>query len=503
MLGKIEGRRRGRQRWLDAITDSMDMNLSKLWEMVKDRGTWHAQPRGKVAPGSPVCLQATSGTGVSLDGHAGLVGLGWCVGYTVILISLYIGFFYNVIIAWALHYLFSSFTTELPWTHCNHTWNSPRCSDARAPNTSSGPNDTLRTTPAAEYFERGVLHLHESQGIDDLGPPRWQLTSCLVLVIVLLYFSLWKGVKTSGKVVWITATMPYVVLFALLLRGVTLPGAVDGIRAYLSVDFHRLCEASVSAPSAHGPSSGAGRAGRGSMGWRAVGNGSKVEEGAVGKAVSPQEPRGRGDAEWRPDTEEQREEGALATGPQAHRGGQPLSAIHLQLLSRPAGQLPAGPRVGCGQDPGWVLGLGDFGNSPQDPPIPIFHAAGLADPRGRVSASEIAPRSSIDHTASFVTCVNRLMSPLPRPAPGRSPLLLRPSQVYSLRGHLLTDSDAKFKYDCSSEPVALRAQPLTPPLPRLAVPHGDLSTRGQLTLLRLPSGASPCGATHPAPSPHG
>nr|XP_045362864.1 sodium-dependent dopamine transporter [Camelus bactrianus] len=116
------------------------------------------------------------------------------VGYTVILISLYVGFFYNVIIAWAL---------------------------------------------------RGVLHLHESHGIDDLGPPRWQLASCLVLVIVLLYFSLWKGVKTSGKVVWITATMPYVVLFALLLRGITLPGAMDGIRAYLSVDFHRLCEASV------------------------------------------------------------------------------------------------------------------------------------------------------------------------------------------------------------------------------------------------------------------
>ncbi|XP_063460235.1 sodium-dependent dopamine transporter isoform X2 [Pan paniscus] len=92
---------------------------------------------------------------------------------------------------------------------------------------------------------RGVLHLHQSHGIDDLGPPRWQLTACLVLVIVLLYFSLWKGVKTSGKVVWITATMPYVVLTALLLRGVTLPGAIDGIRAYLSVDFYRLCEASV------------------------------------------------------------------------------------------------------------------------------------------------------------------------------------------------------------------------------------------------------------------
>lgn len=79
------------------------------------------------------------------------------VGYTVILIALYVGFYYNVIIAWSLHYLFSSMTKELPWLKCGNIWNSLNCTDPKAINGSVLGNGTsyakYKITPAAEYYE--------------------------------------------------------------------------------------------------------------------------------------------------------------------------------------------------------------------------------------------------------------------------------------------------------------------------------------------------------------
>ncbi|GBP36698.1 Sodium-dependent serotonin transporter [Eumeta japonica] len=165
------------------------------------------------------------------------------VGYAICLIDVYMGMYYNTIIGWAVYYLVASLwavRTQLPWTSCDNEWNTPACApvtDPRAP-----PNST---TPAKEFFERNVLELHKSNGLDNMGPIKPSLALCVFGVFVLVYFSLWKGVRSAGKVVWVTALAPYVVLLILLARGVTLPGATEGIRYYLTPEWHKLYNSKV------------------------------------------------------------------------------------------------------------------------------------------------------------------------------------------------------------------------------------------------------------------
>lgn len=92
---------------------------------------------------------------------------------------------------------------------------------------------------------RSVLEQHRSNGLDYMGPIKPTLAICVFSVFVLVYFSLWKGVRSAGKVVWVTALAPYVVLFFLLIRGVTLPGAAEGIRYYLTPQWHKLKSSKV------------------------------------------------------------------------------------------------------------------------------------------------------------------------------------------------------------------------------------------------------------------
>ncbi|XP_070701920.1 sodium- and chloride-dependent GABA transporter 2-like [Pempheris klunzingeri] len=156
------------------------------------------------------------------------------------MVALYSAIYYIVILAWAFLYLFSTFHTVLPWASCNNTWNTENCIDN---NQNDSFHDQNATSSVEEFWQRRILGL--SAGIEEVGSIRWDLAGCFLLSWIICYFCIWKGVKTSGKVVYLTATFPYLMLIVLLIRGLTLPGAADGIRFYLSPDVTRLADPQV------------------------------------------------------------------------------------------------------------------------------------------------------------------------------------------------------------------------------------------------------------------
>ncbi|XP_075690506.1 sodium- and chloride-dependent neutral and basic amino acid transporter B(0+)-like [Rhinoderma darwinii] len=176
------------------------------------------------------------------------------VGITMVLITTMVSIYYNVIIAYSLYYMFASFQSVLPWSDC-FSWSDDRCSKTIRGKCNVTVNDNIFTTnltwakernytcidnttlledldlPSKQYWEKVTLRL--SSGMDETGEVVWYLALCLLLAWIIVGASLFKGIKSSGKVVYFTATFPYLVLIILLVRGATLEGAFDGIDYYI------------------------------------------------------------------------------------------------------------------------------------------------------------------------------------------------------------------------------------------------------------------------------
>uniref|UniRef100_A0A8D3BY33 Transporter n=1 Tax=Scophthalmus maximus TaxID=52904 RepID=A0A8D3BY33_SCOMX len=174
------------------------------------------------------------------------------IGYATQLVIAYAAVSYIVIQAWAFFYLFSSFSAEVPWSIILHYHNNLLHYFI---NTENSPEQSfqffcLQTISSINtlgnivfVFRRRVLGI--SQGIEEVGSLRWELALCLLLAWILCYFCVWKGVRSTGKVVYFTATFPYLMLVVLLARGLTLPGAMDGVAFYLYPDPTRLVDPQV------------------------------------------------------------------------------------------------------------------------------------------------------------------------------------------------------------------------------------------------------------------
>ncbi|XP_072126473.1 sodium- and chloride-dependent neutral and basic amino acid transporter B(0+)-like isoform X1 [Mobula birostris] len=194
------------------------------------------------------------------------------IGITMVLVISFIDISYCCIIGYSLFYLFASFQSSLPWADCFSWWGADEtCS--RTPRGSlcnltlgNGHFEIVSTTwlhasnetcsngseiyvphqgPSEQYWNKVVLR--RSRSIEDTGKIVWYLALCLLLGWVIIGAALCKGIKSSGKVVYFTASFPYVVLIVLLIRGVTLEGAQKGIDFYIGSqsDFTKLLNAEV------------------------------------------------------------------------------------------------------------------------------------------------------------------------------------------------------------------------------------------------------------------
>ncbi|MBB6682400.1 hypothetical protein H4O20_13195, partial [Aequorivita sp. 609] len=139
------------------------------------------------------------------------------VGIASMCVSFLVSLYYNTIIAWVMWYFFNSFQDPLPWSHCpineNRTGFISECE---------------KSSPVDYFWYRKTLNT--SPAIDETGGLQWWMILCLISAWGVLYVCCIRGIETTGKAVYVTSTLPYLVLTIFLIRGLTLKGSVDGIK---------------------------------------------------------------------------------------------------------------------------------------------------------------------------------------------------------------------------------------------------------------------------------
>ncbi|CAH2104897.1 unnamed protein product [Euphydryas editha] len=167
-------------------------------------------------------------------------------GYAAVILNVIAIIYFASILSYPILYIYHSFSSPLPWQSCGNYWNTEKCVEITG-NYSFIGNGSV-TTPEDEFFHIRLLRM--SSDINHIGGIVWPIFCCNVICWILVYLCICNGVKSVGKIVYFTVLFPYVVLCALFIRGITLPGAWQGILYFLLPDWNQLAKPKVWADAA-------------------------------------------------------------------------------------------------------------------------------------------------------------------------------------------------------------------------------------------------------------
>ncbi|XP_050710225.1 sodium-dependent nutrient amino acid transporter 1-like isoform X2 [Eriocheir sinensis] len=170
------------------------------------------------------------------------------IGYGQAIATWAVSTFYVSLMEMCVFYFFASFSATLPWVVCG-SWASSMCVDVTSNSTSYTANSTSGSqggiSAAEEYLVNEVLKVDPEGFRNGIGMPDWRLSLCLLLSWALVFIVQARGVRSSGRAAYFTALFPYVVLVAMLIRGVTLPGSLEGILFFLTPRWEMLLNPGV------------------------------------------------------------------------------------------------------------------------------------------------------------------------------------------------------------------------------------------------------------------
>lgn len=171
------------------------------------------------------------------------------IGYSVILINISMLSYYMTLQAYAIYYFLYSFNLKPLWSRCGNAWNSADCvenpllNNLTIKNSSSVFNKEL--SPTYQFFNTKLLGVSNVTAFDNLIGLKWDLLGCNFLIFLFTSLCLVFGIKSSGKAVYVTATLPYICLLVLLIQSFTLDGAMEGFFYYITPKFNRLLDINV------------------------------------------------------------------------------------------------------------------------------------------------------------------------------------------------------------------------------------------------------------------